>query len=266
MQEQPETSSREWLVALGVPGVAYGAGFAVLSFHFWLGIAIAYLAAALFLIDWLVVSQRKRAGTRCLVALVPIAATALVTWIGFRPAPINISATTAENNYGDETTIAGVKWKPAYADLRMIITNDTTENYTNLVVVVRTDLMIANVGALSPLSQCQQEAYMGGMVISGASVAIKGANGPDDHVIPLMTGDGSPTAATEYKISCDKILGRDHLELVIAVTSQLFQKHHARKNPSWLSWDIQYDAYGRSHSANNNKCFITNCKEVTAPQ
>jgi hypothetical protein len=265
MSKSKEPFYREWLVALGLPGVIYGTGLAVLAFHFWLGVVIGYLASAWFLLDWLVVSRRERTKTRVSVAAIPIGAALLVSWIAFRPAPIDIRAISLDGNYSDDTVIAGIKWKSKYSDARVILGNETSDQYTNIVLTLRTKLIIVTVGSLSPLSQCQSAPDLPGVSLNGASIVVHGKDG--DTSIPMFTPENGPIAATQYKVFCDKILSNERIELVVATESDLLSgKKAERSKPSWMSVDVEYDAYGRTHSKPAELCFAARCDDIIEVQ
>ena len=266
MSGERDSVFRLWSVALGLPAATYGTGLAVLTFHFWLGVVIAYAASIWFLVDWLVVSQKESTYSRLYVMSIPIASALLVTWIAFRPAPMDINALALKVNYRDDTTIAGIKWKDKYSDMRVTLRDDADDPYINIVIILRTDLLIANVGLLSQLSQCQWAPHFPGVVLSGASVTISGIDKKGDISIPIFTPEDGPIAATQYKISCDKILPHDNMELIVALEPPPMSGTIERKSPSWVSITVEYDAYGRSHEKGVHECFTNVCNGIIEVQ
>ncbi|MGO9773552.1 MAG: hypothetical protein ACLPSW_29220 [Roseiarcus sp.] len=254
---------RSWPITLGVPLGTYGAGLAVLSFHFWLGVWIAYLAALWLLIDWLFVSQKEKWPIRAVLALIPLAGAALVSWLAFRPAELEVSAFATDDVYNDGTVIAGIKWKNFYSNLRIVFDNKQNDQYTNLEAVIRTTLSIAKVGSLNAFSQCQSAIDTPGVEIAGATLTLLGTNGKPEESIPLFTPDSPNVFATQFKFVCDRILPNNHLEAVVAVSPGPAVTQ--RKKPSWVSIAVKYDAYGRTHSETKQYCFEPPCS-IIPPQ
>lgn len=76
------------------------------------------------------------------------------------------------------------------------------------------------------------------------------------ETLPLFTPEAKGTMGDQYEISCDRILGHNKLELIIAIVPGLFQKQ--RETASWLSVIADYEAFGRSFREPRHFCFKDN--------
>jgi hypothetical protein len=258
MEEEREPIFRQWMVALGVPSLLFGTGLVMMATSFQLGVVIAYVAAVWFLIDWGLVSYKEHPLKRVIVAFIPMACISLITWVAFRPTPLTIDIFPVDANYEDGSVIAGIKWKPIYSDVRILLGNSSSTSYTNVIVTLRTDEMIAGVGSANQLSQCQSAPDTPNFRFGGGVLKFptKDSNAVS---IPLMFD-----MATQYKVFCDKLLPGSNLELVIAVapnivSGQKWEKH----DPAWISMKVEYDAFGRSNGPIPfSKCFLDKCYNV----
>ena len=71
-----------------------------------------------------------------------------------RGAPLLISAFAQEGDFEEGTVIGGIEWQNNYSEICLNLDNPQYWPYTNIAIIIRSDLPIAKVGALSPHSQC----------------------------------------------------------------------------------------------------------------
>jgi hypothetical protein len=262
MGREQEPLYRQWTVALGVPSVVFGTGIALMTVQFWFGVVIAYCGAGWFLIDWGLISYGKHPLARVAGAGVPIAMAAAISWIAFRPAPLSIEIYRVDANYEDGSVVAGIKWKSRYSDLRISLSNPSAGQYTNIVMTLRTDQMIAGVGSTNPISQCQSSAEFPGVRIGGATLNFPTKDGIKS--IPMFVPESGPVAATQYKITCDRIIAGESLELVVAVQPNIVPGQRWEKtSPAWVSLIVEYDALIRPNRPQQiRKCLSDNCTNI----
>jgi hypothetical protein len=258
MEEEREPLYRRWAIALGIPSLVFGTGFVMMmSTSFWLGVVIAYFGAGWFLIDWGLVSYKEHTLKRVVVGFFPTALAALITWVAFRPAPLAIDIYPVDANYEEGSVVAGIKWKSRYSDIRVSLGNGSSTSYTNIEITLRTDQMIAGVGSTNPISQCQSAPDTPNFRVGGVTLTFPTKEGKSS--IPVMF-----TGATQYKVICDRIIGGENLELLVAVepniiVGQKWEKH----DPAWFVMNTEYDAFIRPNGPiRKAKCFLDKCYDV----
>jgi len=168
--------------------------------------------------------------------------------------------------YPDGQMIGGIKWKKTYGEIRLTVHNTSSARYNNLDAIVRADIPIEQIGFITELSRCKASYYFPGMSISGAVVYPMDKNGQPvrDKAIPLFTPESGSVLASEFRISCDRLLAGDKFEAVIATIN--VNSSNEKANPSWVSVDAEYDAFGRTRSNNTTRqCLTINCKNILAP-
>jgi hypothetical protein len=254
--KKAEPTFRAWAIPLAVPGVIFTAGLAVIPFHFLIGILITALGAISFLIDWLWFARKEHWRRQVFVALLPCAALMLPVWLWFRPAPLGVFVFRMDENYTDGQMVGGIKWRSDYGEVRVFLQNESGSQYTNIGAVILTDVLIAQIGFLNEFSQCKAS-YYSKVPIGGAG--IKPESGT---TIPLF--ESGPVTATEYRIYCDKLLPGDKLESVIALVKGPLQNRY-KARPSWISIDIEYDAFGRTRTIPIRQCLNSACKSIPSP-
>jgi hypothetical protein len=256
--KEPAASVRAWVVALGIPGVFFSAGLAVIPFHFWLGICAAYIGAAIFLIDWWIVSLNEHLSRRLLVSAIPVAAFLLISWLAFRPAPLDIIALLLDGNYSTGEMVAGIKWEPSYSEIRLVIRNGSSSQYTNLNVAIRTDIPMAKIGSLNEFSQCKSAAELPGVIIAAPTLTRHGEKGEPDVSIPLTN-----LAGNQFRLYCDKIIASNTLEAVIAIGAP---DANRKLKPSWISAEAEYEAYFRPNKKTITQCLTPPCRNIPLPE
>lgn len=117
---------------------------------------------------------------------------------------------------------------------------------------MRTDRTIAKVGSLNPISTCKASLATPGMQIAGATMTIHGKNGAPDQTLSLFDESLGAVIETEYKLYCDKLLGGDKLEMLVAVIG----------TPSWISVDTEYEGFGQSRAKRESFCLISKCATI----
>jgi hypothetical protein len=233
----------EVVVGASIAFIAVGLALAMTTVsYFSFGIVIATIGIVCLLIYWYIKLQRIWS------LLFILAAAIIVIIVLLKGAPLLMSAVALEGDFAQGTVVGGVEWQDNYSEVRLVMDNPQYWSYSNISIIIRANLPIAKVGSLSPLSQCSYTMDKGPFF--AAELKILGDKG---STIPLLTPEAKGTMADQYKIICDKLIGHNSLELVIAIVPGLFQKQ--RETASWLSIMVEYEAFGRSFREPRHFCF-----------
>jgi hypothetical protein len=242
---------RAWHISLGIPAafVAIGIGLAVAGgSYFWTGIVLAYAGIAWLLLDWWFFSKTLSGRIRLVGTGGTLVFALVVSWIAFRPAPLEIFSTATDLDYTDGSDVFGIKWNDLYSDLRTNITNTSSDQYTDLEIFIRTDLQIRDMAFLGRL-QCSHNVWLP-VQISATGLKAKDSEGKT-VAVPLNL-----TTGTIFRIFCDKLLPSERIEIVSAIVPI---KGKDRKKPVWVYTKINYNAYGRARAKEFTQCFIAKC-------
>jgi hypothetical protein len=263
---------RAWLIKAGVPITFYVIGFSLAvtgGAYFWPGILVGFAAAAVLWLDWWFFSRAFTSNERRLGFVGVLGLCVVLIWLVGRTAPVEISANPLDIDYVPNTEIAGIKWNPSYYDLRVFISNNSSDQYSDIETLLRTDLYIAGIGFLRASSQCTAAPEA---PFRDASIGFKDKNGHMQS-IPLFSGQGQYSSI--FKINCDKLAGGDHLEIVVPIASLNQPKPgqiipggllNPRTKPSWLTMKLRYDGRGRNRETDFSQCFVGACETITMPQ
>jgi hypothetical protein len=192
--------------AVGIPGalLATGIGLAIAGGdYFWPGVYLAYGTIAWLLADWWFFSKPLTPGKRVTGAATTLVFAALVSWMAFRPSPLGIFAISEDTNFEPDTEIYGIKWGPNYFPMKLVISNESASPYADLEIIVRTDLMIKEIGS-SAGPKCSYSSYLPGVLIANPTMTHTDAR-----------GKSVPTRARTY------------LRLLRAARRGYFSRHHS---------------------------------------
>lgn len=245
---------RAWHIALGIPAafVVIGMSLALAGgAYFWPGIYFATAGIVWLLIDWCIFSKSLVFRTRLTGAIGTLIIAGLPCWMAFRPAPLSIFSIADNANYAAGQDIFGIKWNDSYSELRTIISNASSEQYRDVEILVRADLLIREIGS-NKGGACSFEPYLPGMFIGGPSLSSTDAQG---RQIKIPT---PPNTGNIFKILCDKIPPLGTIEIVAAVIPTIATPR-VRTKPSWAFVQVSYLAFGRPETKTYTQCFIGRC-------
>jgi hypothetical protein len=139
---------------LGIPGLLFAQGFALLPFSFCFGIGCMCLA--LFISWWALFRVFHRGETlkRWVGVIGTTAVFAFILWILYRPPLIAVFLISTPDNYPEGTDIYGIKWKPNFSELSVVLLNDSDVDFINLDVLIRTNLGFEGGGIAPGVNQC----------------------------------------------------------------------------------------------------------------
>jgi hypothetical protein len=248
-----------FLVGAGVAMTVAGVTF------FWPGVAVAYVGLGWLLVQLWVERIDLESSEWIRHVAIFVVGFGFVSWLAFRPAPMMITAEPLENNYLPDAEIAGIKWNPAYYELRIHLINASKELYSNLNILLRTDLFIHNIGFMTYSNECFAGVEA---LVKDMTFTITGVNRPD-LTIPLQDKD---SYGSIFHIHCGKVFANEGLEFVAAIVSQTMKagQHSGglfdpRTKPSWLTMKIQYDGFGRTNYRDFLECFVGDCANIAMP-
>jgi hypothetical protein len=255
IEQQPiEPMLRTWAIALGIPTAIFTTGLAVVPFDFWIGVGAAYFGCVVYLVDAIWFGRKAWFGDRALICTVPLAAIFLLTFLAFRPASFLITGLPMPGAYKADTKIAGITWKANYSEIRLILENKSGTSFTNATILVRSDLLIAHVGAMDPAGSCKGAPTLPGVEMAGSVVSRLGNNGEIEESFP---GFSENSVATVFRITCDRLAAGRSTELIVA-----FEGPQPRTPPSWISADAEYEAYGRERTTSARQCLVGKCPAI----
>jgi hypothetical protein len=210
-------------VIVGVPIAFIAIGFAMAMTtvsYFSFGIVIATMGVVWLLVYWYIAIQTVGA------LLSILAAGVVIILFLMKLAPLVMSSFALEDDFEQGTVIGGIDWQNNYSEIRLNLDNPQYLAYENISLLIMANLPIANVGSLSTLSKCTYKLYTGQIIAPELKIL-----GKDGSTIPLLTPESKGTMADQYQIFCDRALGRNNLELIIATVPGLFRKQ--RETASW---------------------------------
>jgi hypothetical protein len=248
--EHDRTRFRAGYISLGAPAVLVGVGYSLATAggpYFWSGVIVANSAFAWVLADWWIFSRASSSSKRLLLAaLVSVFFAGGFDWMAFRPAPLGVFLIAEDRNYPTGTEIFGIKWENGLSELRMLVTDESGGDYSNLQILVRSDLMIRAAGSDS--SSCLYGSWL-----------------PTQLGAETLTSEETSTPivhsfATVYKISCDKLAAHGKLEVVLAV----LKGGSNRPKPSWATGRATYRIAGSTRTKEFSQCFVSSCPDMVS--
>jgi hypothetical protein len=253
-------------MGFGIPFILAGPNF------FWLGVVCLYFGL-IGLCVCIGVNEVFRSSPWSIRLLAGIFGLLVVISLSrefiFIPAPLLITNGTRFVRYPDGENIAGIKWQPYFADLRIRLDNRTPYDFTNLDVLIETDLTIAKMGQISTLPNCEMEpstqlsidAWIDGEDSEHHPMSIP--------IVPDTTGPlGAP--ASVYRLRCETLPRYFNSEFVAAIVAMnpaingqlpktLFATPHA---PTWVIEDVRYEAANRERTRRVAQCFSGDCLDM----
>ena len=134
--------------------------------------------------------------------------------------PLTFQAYTFGLPHFNGTILGGIRWDENQTDLRVWITNPTTDNYEAVDIIVDTDSYIEQVGQLQTIPSCTVALAADGE----GHIVIRDSSGVQ-HVISVPIGS---SLGTGYRILCDKLPARSSIQLVLATSTA----NHERSYPT----------------------------------
>lgn len=174
---------------------------------------LAWLSAALFSLafcDYIsgVIRSRFRREAQVLGTVILLT---LTFFLVSHPKTLNWSAWSNNGDYLPGTVIGGIKWRPDFSELRMVIENPTSEDYTDLDITITPDIAIAEAGQVSSLP--------GVSFLNGAEGSDFYGSGKDPKTgKPFQQRFAGPISSSN-RVLCSKLPHNAVLHMVFATTT-----------------------------------------------
>jgi hypothetical protein len=232
-----------------------GAGFAVIFAFFWPGIVLIYLSAVVLAIDFL--CEKWDRIWRFGALLIPIGLVGLVSLWAFGSAPLEIQFHRHYGNFKEGEVIGGIVWKDTYSELRVVVSNPTSNDYQDFDALIATDLWVANTGLMDA-------APTRVLRIAGPHATDVRLKGKDERGNPIEQLMSRLALTGPHLLHCDKLLKHDTVQAVFALVnaSDKPQKPDVTKPESflgpkklakWASVNSTYTSLFRPYSFSEKK-------------
>jgi hypothetical protein len=245
-------SIRPWLIALGVLPLLIAVGFAMTGFiNFKFGIIIMIVCTLLLAADFWYISKSIQLVKRICVEGIIFFVLSLILWFIFVSAPLSVLIDAPPGNYPKGEDILGIQWTGEYSPVIITLINDTDIEYNNFDSYVRTDnKFIAHVGVYGGINNCIATPENTSLLIFNPTLS----DDKKEISVPLFQ-ENKQFPASIYRIRCDRISMRSHVNVVLAVIGPT--------NPTWTIGSFQYAAANRSRGPLFfSKCLSGPCSNI----
>jgi hypothetical protein len=252
---------------LGLPLALYalGVGMALTgSSNFWPGMCLAALGACLFAMHLWQISKLNPLDRRLFSLIASCLLFLILGWMIFRPAPLIFEISDKPGGYIQGSKAYGIIWNDSYSEGRIIISNQSAYDYSNIDLTIRSDLSIAAISISGDFLSCNW-----------------GVEGLPDFYVRVIDNKGEGNLkpdtvpnvqpiAPNRRVRCDKIPSHGDLTIELALLSLNSvingqwpkQLTSSRRDPRWISLQGSYEAFGRSQLLFEPKCFTSLCNDI----
>jgi hypothetical protein len=246
------------IVGLGIPGLAFGLGFAMIPLNFWAGVAL--MGGSLPIFWWLLfrVFHRNEKIKLYSGIILSLTISSALFWAIWVPASISPLLASERGNYSKGTMIFGIPWQEFYSELIAAIVNDTDYDFTNIDIYLRTDLTIADLGIPRGINSCTYEPYTP-FFMAGGIIGAKNKNGETTDV--PMLDKNKPIAANIYHVRCERISAHSEIEIRGAIEEKPIEST-VKRQPKWAKIWVNLSAEYRSVHYTFQQCFLKPCGDI----
>ena len=246
-------AGQSWIVSLGVPGVLFGQGLALIPLNIWAG--IGFMTAAVALSCGLIFRafHRGQATKRWVGVFCTLAVFGITLRIILIPAPMRALIFENPGNYQEGTDVYGIKWKPNYSELGFLLVNDGDMDYIDLDILVGINPgMGFESGGIAPgINQCWLGVEHPGEMFD---LKLTSTDKSKPLSIPLL----APTSGSRYRVRCATLASKSRIEVRLAVIAENGQ----HVEPLWAALSSDFDASFRHRHRFFTQCFKGNCGEI----
>lgn len=138
--------------------------------------------------------------------------------------------------------------------MRAYIVNNSSDQYHDVEIYIRTDIVIRQLGIHATNTSCAVEPSIPGASIVYPELTI---HGQDNHDVtkPLSLSYGSI-----YRIYCDKILSNGTIEIHAAVIPIPGEGPQTRRQPEWIVVEASFISAGRPERRVFTQCLNGKCR------
>ena len=205
-----------WFRSVGLVSLLLGGvGLMQDPIHFWWSVAFIYLAFLVGALDFLIVEpwvSRLSRRWKVFFAVVYVALIlAFSVGVAFVDAPLWAGARLIDAEELPGTVIAGIPWRPEFAELSVTLTNPTMRNYEDLDIVLMPDQPVA---AIAQINGCSDITFEDQFRATAKQVIANFTKGTA-QVNPLVL------KATDagYRIRCSRLPPKASIDLVLAIAA-----------------------------------------------
>lgn len=255
-----ERKPRDWhalLVDIGIPGLAVSCGLGLTGyFNFWIGLSLASVGFLLIAAVLWRSNSGKHIAVRCALAAMPVLMIGGLLWYTLVPAPLEVLMAIPNGTYKDGTEVSGIRWKPEFSPLNVMVQNETGLDYRDVDILVRTNLKIAAAGIANGLNHCVASATLPQLQFAYPEISYRDKDGKM-IAIPL-----DQLTSSYFRVQCDRIAARSRVEITFAIVG--VDRSHMlehRKAPAWSALYAEYNAVGRPRKRYVPTCFVESCAD-----
>jgi hypothetical protein len=187
---------------------------------------------------------------------------AIYVAVSFWPtaAPLIVSAEVGPGNYPENEPMGEIRWHPSrYAAARVRVTNDSSDDYTSVVLIVHSELLIEEMTEETGTTDCSilpdedlsKMSHIGPRVVQPFPLKLNGVNGK--QYLSQIPGEDSPwpkhliAADKDYRIACDRVPGGRTFVLLAAIINPgpKLNPLNPPRPPHWIDVTAKYTANGR---------------------
>jgi hypothetical protein len=199
-----------WGRGIGISSLCIG-GAGIVTEYFWWSSGLIYTGLLLIGVDlyfepWFAERwPRRTIGISTVALLISLFSFGVV----FTPAPLIASVDTITVPHFPGSSFGGIRWTEKMTDVRVLISNDTDQNYQDVDITVGIDKqIIVGVGQLQSLPEC----HLSPAVEAQVSATLTDSTG--SHLIFPPSGR---SLGVGYRIVCKSFPSHTGIALVIAV-------------------------------------------------
>lgn len=155
--------------------------------------------------------------------------------------PIQVMARINPWDYQNDTKIAGIKWQSGFSDVRILVANATSEDFTNVDILIQPETGIAKAAVISAFARCDIAPAI------NAPYPVALMIGKDGKVLASHPEESeAETIIPIYRAHCEKLPPNTQIEIVIATAipmdvdavGSIFNPH--RRDPKWVDVKATY--------------------------
>ena len=252
-QPSPKTAPfQSAMAALSIPGLLFALGAGLISQTFWGALILMTASIPLF---WYMLyraygpDQRHK---RYIGVAASLLMYGLMFWWIWVPYAVSVYVFPTPGNYADDKDVYGIKWKPNFSELVLILDNSKGENdFTQISMAVRTDLIISGFGVAPGIDTCSGERDMRNDPLT-LSLDPANRNAPSEPILKnAMNG------ASVYRLKCERLSAGSRIEIRFPIEHPA---NSGRHQPSWVNIWFHLNAGQRPIRFLHPVCFVNSCR------
>lgn len=156
----------------------------------------------------------------------------------------NIKGYVIGADIAEPKKVDGINWMPGYAQTQLVIQNNSTENITDLNIVLQPEFHIIGSSARYDFGKCTIKSTL---QMAAPTEIIKEPNGKT-YVLPQEQNEDDFSISPSHRLFCDKMIRKSQIEVTLATVEYTGDINHPygdkRRDPSFVNYMMQYTASG----------------------